>query len=223
MKQTLKIGVMLAVIAALVTTGIAVAQSGSNASVFTAADDTTGDDQTTPAVERPIRARIVQWLAPLVEDETITEDQAAAVADTLADRMPGLGRGIVRGLHALDEAADFLGMTVRDLVEALRDGATLGDLAEEHGLGAEALIDHLVGLVEQHIDEAVADGRLTEEEAAEHLARATEHITELVNGILERPLPGAGLGPGRGPGGGMGSGPCRDGDVAGSGLTDLGA
>lgn len=223
MKQTLKIGLMLLVAAALVTTGIAVAQSDDDSSVFSAVEETAADDETALGDEGPVRSRILEWLAPLVDDDTITQEQADAVADTLADHLPRLRAGLMRGLHAVDDAADFLGMTGRELVEALRDGATLADLAEDHG-GADALIDHLVGLVEVHLDQAVADGRLTEEEAAERLAEATERITALVNGEL--PMLGDGSGPGEGMGlgrhgRGMGNGPCQD-ESADSGITDLG-
>lgn len=232
MKQTLKIAVMLLVVAGLITTGIAVAQSDDDGSVFSTAEDTAGAEEAASLIERPIRARILEWLAPLVEEETITQDQAEAVADTLADQMPRLRAGLARGLHAVDDAADFLGMTARELVEALSDGTTLAELAQDHG-GAAALIEHLVGLVEAHLDQAVADGRITEEEAAEHLTQATEHITALVNGELEFPMlgtgpgPGEGMGPGPGMGfgrhgGGMGNGPCQD-DTVDSGTTDLGA
>ncbi|MBP1632530.1 MAG: hypothetical protein H6Q11_818 [Acidobacteria bacterium] len=223
MKQTLKIGLMLLVAAALVTTGIAVAQSDDDSSVFSAVEESAADDETALRDEGPVRSRILEWLTPLVDDDTITQEQADAVADTLADHLPRLRAGLMRGLHAVDDAADFLGMTGRELVEALRDGATLADLAEDHG-GADALIDHLVGLVEVHLDQAVADGRLTEEEAAERLAEATERITALVNGEL--PMLGDGSGPGEGMGlgrhgRGMGNGPCQD-ETADSGITDLG-
>jgi hypothetical protein len=221
LKQTLKIGGMLLVVAALTMTGIAVAQTDNTTSVFAAADETA------PAGETPFRSRIVEWLAPLVDDGTITDEQAAAVADTLAGHMPHLRHGIGRGLVAVREAADFLGMTGQELVEALRDGATLADLADAHGLAAEALIDHLVGVAEERLDEAVADGRITEDQKAEMLAEATERITGLVNGDLERPFLGGGFegpgGMGRGrQGGGMGGGPCQD-AAADSDITDLGA
>jgi hypothetical protein len=225
LKQTLKIGVLLLLVAGLTTTGIALAQSDDNTSVFSAAEPTTATDEATVVAEQPLRSRILEWLAPLVEDDTITEDQAQAVADTLADHLPRLGPGIVRGLQVVDETADFLGMTPRELVEALRNGATLAELAEDHG-GAEALIDHLVGLVQERLDEAVADGRITSAEAAEVLADATGRITDLVNGELEPPFRGEGLAPGPGmgygPHRGMGDGPCRDGSSD-SGITGLGA
>jgi hypothetical protein len=227
LRQTLKVGAMLLVVAALATTGIAVAQSDDGTSVFSAAEGTTDTGGTALVDEQPVHSRILDWLAPLVEDQTITQGQAEAVADALAEHLPRLGQGLMRGLHAVDDAADFLGMTARELVEALRDGATLAELAEEHGLGAQALIDHLVGLVEEHLDQAVADGRLTEDEAAERVAEATERITALVNGELDFPAFGQGFGP---HGGGMGLGPHGGGmglegeeGAADSGITDLGA
>jgi hypothetical protein len=227
LRQTLKVGAMLLVVAALATTGIAVAQSDDGTSVFSAAEGTIDTGGTALVDEQPVHSRILDWLAPLVEDQTITQGQAEAVADALAEHLPRLGQVLMRGLHAVDDAADFLGMTARELVEALRDGATLAELAEEHGLGAQALIDHLVGLVEEHLDQAVADGRLTEDEAAERVAEATERITALVNGELDFPAFGQGFGP---HGGGMGLGPHGGGmglegeeGAADSGITDLGA
>ncbi len=221
MKQTLKIGAMLLVVVAMTTAGIALAQSGDETSVFLAADETAAAD------EAPLRSRIIEWLAPLVDDDTITDEQAAAVADTLAEHMPRLRHGIGRGLVAVQEAADFLGMSRPDLVEALRDGSTLAQIAEAGELDPSELIHHLVGVAEERLDEAVADGRITEDEKAERLAEATERITDLVNGELDRPFLGGGFGGpgGMGPGprgGGMGNGPCQD-DAADSDLSDLGA
>lgn len=224
MKQTLKIGVMLLVVATLATAGIALAQSDDSPAVFADPDEAAADETT-------LRSRLVErmlaWLSPLVEDGTIDEDQAAAVAGLLADRLPRPPPGVVRGLAVLQEAADFLEMTGRELVAALREGATLADLAGE---AARALADHLVGLAQAHLDQAVADGRLTEEEAAERLAEATERLTDLMNGELDWPWLEDGFhGPGPGGGGrfgpGHGDGPCRGGDDTGAdtGLTDLGA
>jgi hypothetical protein len=232
LKQTLKIGAMLLAVAALVTTGIAVAQSNGNPSTLFAADESTATDDTVTldegvgADETPLRSRIFEWLAPLVEDDTITADQAAAVADTLADHLPHLRPGMARGVAVIQEAADFLQMTGRELMEALRNGTTLADLAGEN---TQALIDHLVGLVEAHLDQAVSDGRLTAEEKTERLAEAAERISDLVNGVLQGPPAGEGLeGPGfmggHHHGGGPGSGPRQgETDSTGSGLTDLGA
>ncbi len=213
MKQTLKIGAMVLAVAALAMTGVAVAQSGGEATTgeVTTAQATTGE-------VTPLRTRIVEWLAPLVEDGTIDESQAEAVADTLAEALPGPHGPMGRGLEAFREAAGFLGLTPEALAEAVRDGQTLAEIAVANGSTAEALIDHLTGLAEEHLDDLVADGRITAEEKADMLANMTDHITDLVNGEIDRPMMG---GPGMGHRRGMGGdGFCMDGDA---GLDEPGA
>ena len=194
MKQTLKIGAMLLVVAALTMTGVALAQSG---------DEVT--DQTATVGDRPLYSKILEWLDPLVAEGTIDQSQADAVADTLAASLPGGMYRLHQGVETIREAADFLGLTPQQVVEAMRGGTTLADLAVENGSSAEALIDHLVGVVEEHLDQAVADGRITEEQKTEALSNATERLTDLVNGDLAMPLGPGGMGRGHGMGG-----PCGD-------------
>ena len=45
----------------------------------------------------------------------------------------------------------------------------------------QTVIDTLVNAAKEHLDEAVANGRLTQEEADAKLAEITERITEMVN------------------------------------------
>jgi len=215
LKQTLKIGAMLLVVAALAMTGVALAQS----------DDEATTDPATTVEERPLRSQIIEWLAPLVDAGTIDENQAEAVADTLAEAMPGFPGHMGRGLEAVREAADFLGLTPEAIIDALRDGQTLAEIAVAQGSSAGALIEHLTGLAAEHLDELVADGRITAEEKTDMLAGMTDRITDLVNGEIDRPLlggPGMGRGHRGGPmGGGMGgNGPCMDDDTE---LDELGA
>jgi hypothetical protein len=213
LKQTLKIGAMLLVVAALAMTGVAVAQSGDQA---TTGEATT--DQATTVEATPLRTKIVEWLAPLVDEGTIDQSQAEAVADTLAEALPGFPGRMGRGPEAVRAAADFLGLTPEELAAAVRDGQTLAEIAVANGSTAEALIDHLTGLAAEHLDELVADGRITEEQQADMLAGMTDHITDLVNGEIDRPMMG---GPGMGRHRGMGGdGSCMDDDTE---LEELGA
>jgi hypothetical protein len=199
LKQTLKIGAMLLVVAALATTGVALATSGNGA--------TTDEATTTEAT--PLRTKIVEWLAPLVDEGTIDQSQAEAVADTLAAALPGFPGPMGRGLEAVREAADFLGLTPEEVATAVRDGQTLAEIAVAQGQTAEALIDHLAGLAAEHLDQLVADGRITEEQRADMLANMTDRLTDLVNGRIDRPMMG---GPGMGRHRGMdGDGPCMGG------------
>jgi polyhydroxyalkanoate synthesis regulator phasin len=150
------------------------------------AEDPTG----TSAVER-----ITEVLAGLVDDGSITQEQADEVAATLADS--GLGGPGGRGGHGpgmdVTVAAETLGMTEDELRTALEaDGATLAQVAEDQAVEEADLVDALVAAGEERIADAVADGRLTQEEADERLADLEAQVTERV----ESPLPERPGGPG---------------------------
>ena len=189
MKNTLKLGFIVLVVTALVTAGLAFAQT----------DDSDGSPDEAPT----LATRILEHLAPLIEDGTISEDQASAVADHLAAvapprRMDGPRPGADHGRRpgpqpgpgriAFDVVADTIGIDIASLREGLMDGQTLGEIAAANGSSAEAVIDALVAEVDEHLTDAVANGRIDEERKAEILADATERITTAVNdGLPERP------------------------------------
>jgi hypothetical protein len=102
----------------------------------------------------------------------------------------------------LAAVAEFLGMEREAFREALQEYDTLADLAAANGSSGDELIEYLIGKAEDRIDQAVADGRLTQEEGDQRLAEVTERITEKVNSAIPEP----GQGGGRGPGGGGGFG-----------------
>ncbi len=201
MKQTLKIGFTVLVVAALTMSGFALAQSDQATTDQTVTDPTTAAQPPTaqPPADEVTRgvAAILERLAPLIEDRTISQEQAEAVAGQLADGFrPGAMHRPVR--VGLETAADFLGMDVQDLAARLRDGATLAEIAGDQ---TDGLIAALVAEAEDHLAQAVADGRLTQAEAEERLADIEGHITTFVNeGLPERPF-GGGHRPG-GPDGG---------------------
>jgi len=123
-------------------------------------------------------------LDPLVEDGTLTEAQADTVADHLAITLPGhrghfLGRG--PGLASFEAAADIIGIDTAELREALADGATLAEVAEDNGVDVETLVDGLVAALNEKVDELMADGRITEDRAAEIKESAPERIENFVN------------------------------------------
>ncbi len=63
-------------------------------------------------------------------------------------------------------------------VGELHDGSTIAALAEERGVDTEVIVQAQLVVVEGRLAQAVEDGRITEEEAAERLAQAEERITE---------------------------------------------
>lgn len=163
-------------------------------------------DEADPEREAAAAERITEVLAPLVEDGTITAEQADAVAATLAAELPG--RGGPGGHHrragagvALDVVAEVLGTDEEAIRDAVADGTTVGELTDEAGVERRVLIDALVLAASERLDEAVAAGRLTREQADEVIARLTERLPDLLDAEVP---PGGPRGPGhhRGPGAG---------------------
>lgn len=122
----------------------------------------------------------------LVDDGVITADQRDKIAAAFEERFVRFGKGF-RGTPHLQTVADVLEIEVDDLAAQLREGATIADIAGDR---TTDVIDALVSEQETRIDEAVAEGKLTEERADEVRAALSEQVTALVNG--ERPT---GIGP----------------------------
>jgi hypothetical protein len=157
-------------------------------------------DTTLPAVEEseptetsgPARSgvRIREALESLVEDGTITAEQADAVADHLAAQLPARGDRPGRWLQRRpgfdgEVVAEIVGIDVSELREQLREGSSIADIATANGVDPQTVVDALVAEGQEHLDLAVENGRLTEEEAAEKTATLEERVTDRVNG--ERP------------------------------------
>lgn len=208
MTRWVKVAVTVVVVAALAMSGIALAQTSDE-----------GDVADTPAY-----SAILDALSNLVDEGTIDQSQAEAVAEHLAsqrgprDGFRGKGGHFGAGLGGLTE---LLGVTAEELRTALSEGQSLADIAAANGSSVDEVVGHLLGELEAKLDEAVEQGRLDADEAAEKLAGAEERITEMVNGTFERPsrdrFDGRGFGDrgfdrgGRGGFGGFGGPPPFDG------------
>jgi hypothetical protein len=71
------------------------------------------------------------------------------------------------GKLMLDAAANTLGMSPRDLLGELRDGLTLAEIAQQKGVDPTKLKTAMLAAVNARIDEAVKNGRLTQDKANE--------------------------------------------------------
>ena len=79
--------------------------------------------------------------------------------------------------------AEELGMTVEELSAALAEGKTVAEIAAEQGVGLADLVAALVAPRAEVLNQAVADGRMTQEQADWMLEEMTEHLTaQLENG-----------------------------------------
>jgi hypothetical protein len=165
---------------------------------------TQSTETTTPSTDsgastEPSRGdRLAEILAPLVEAGTITQAQADAVITAIQDAAPvgrhgGPGRdGTGRGGEQLESIVSSLGLTMDEVLTALRDGTSIAELAEQQGVEVSTIIDAAVAAVKTHLDEHVAAGDRSQAEADALLARAAEAITAFVNGEATFPFGGPG-------------------------------
>lgn len=146
----------------------------------------------TPAkLENALSEALKNRVDAAVKAGRLTQAQGQELKERIeADDMPLLGMGPGHhGRHhgpgpGFDAAASYLGMTEAQLRTALEDGSTLAEVAEEKGKSVEGLVDAMVVDAQEHLDQAVEDGRLTQAEANERLAEIEQHVTALVNGEL---------------------------------------
>jgi len=157
-------------------------------------------DDTDPPVDRPAEApaeagtRLRDTLQTLVDDGTITAEQADAVTARLVENRPergdrgGRGEGrdegggpgtFGRGV-ASEALTDLLGLDAQELRQQLRDGATLAEIATAQGVDPRAVIDELVAELTERVDNAVENGRIDQAEADQKLADAEAKITDMV-------------------------------------------
>lgn len=118
----------------------------------------------------------------------LTEEQGAELKERIDAQEypllggPGFGHRGGHGFHALDAAAELLGLTEAELRERLEAGDTLAEVARAEGKTVDALVAALVADKEERLAEAVEAGRITQAQADEKLEGAEERIRELVNG-----------------------------------------
>ena len=166
--------------------------SGAQEATTTTVEQQAGDQATSDAGRPDPSTHFSEALAPLVEDGTITQAQADAVIAALAEAGPPQGgRGghgeMGRGGPGLDAAAEALGITADELRTELESGQTIAKVATAKGVDVQTVIDAMVAQFKAHLDEEVASGEHTQEEADQKLADVTERITDSVNnGMPER-------------------------------------
>ena len=111
------------------------------------------------------------------------------------------GRWGYQAQGQVDIIAEQLGMTVDEVVAELQGGKTVADLAVEKGVALDTIVEALMAPRREALATAVANGRITQEQADTMLAQMQENIPE----HLQQPWqPGRMSGQGRMGGGRMG-------------------
>ena len=91
------------------------------------------------------------------------------------------GARLKAGKGLLKNAAQTIGIEVRALAEELKSGKTIAQVATEHSVVPQLVIDNAIDAANARIDAAVEDGKITAEKAVELKAKVAEKITKAVN------------------------------------------
>jgi hypothetical protein len=155
--------------------------------------------------------------AAIAESEGVSTDdvKSAAVEEFeshLDERLtsteaPPMGRGGpgmrgMKGVNPVEVLSDMTGLEPSEIHEQRVEGTSLASIAEAEGVDINDVIDTVIADAEEHLADAVDEGRIDADEAAEKLENMRERLEEMVNSTDELPERGPGMG--RGPGAGAG-------------------
>lgn len=144
-----------------------------------------------------------------VEDGLLTQEEADQRSAELEEHVTGVVNGDLplpfRGRMPLfghpglwgfadgpiAAAADAIAIGPVELVEQLREGQTIAEVAESNGVAVSDVVDAVVAALQERLDSAVDNGWITQEQADERAADLQEQATALVNGdLMPVPFPG---------------------------------
>ena len=144
-----------------------------------------------------------------VVDGKLTEEEAATIRERIESGdapffFPGHGRhhrGYGPAHPALGNVAEFLGVEPKDVLDGLQNGQSLAQIAEANGKTRDELKNYLLDELTDKVNQAVENGRITQERADEILANAPDRIDQQIDreGLPERPFrmkPGSDMMPG---------------------------
>ncbi len=122
-----------------------------------------------------------------VAEGRLTEEQAEWIKERaeeggvlFAGPRPGQ-RPNGKGHHVIDAALKLLDMEKDELRQQFSEGNSLAEIAESQGMNAEDFEVELAGVIQADIEEKVASGDITEEQADRILADLEEHVDRVVN------------------------------------------
>jgi urease accessory protein UreF len=93
----------------------------------------------------------------------------------------GPGFGMREAVSDLSVAAKAIGISESDLITALRGGSSIAEVARQHGVDVQKVIDALVADSKIELAAAVKAGRITQAQANAISANLTQRITDRVN------------------------------------------
>ena len=83
--------------------------------------------------------------------------------------------------HAVATTAKDIGVTPQDLKTELKSGKSLADVAGEHNVSSQTLVNDLVTAAEAKVNAAVSANKMTSTTAGKINAALPARVTKLVN------------------------------------------
>jgi hypothetical protein len=130
-----------------------------------------------------------------VDVEVFTDDVIARMEADLIEQIsrmldqeglrprPGGGRPAADQLFSRvrDAIVEQTGLAPEAIMEELRDGVSFAGIMTVAGVDVDAFVSDLTSQVEAELNQAVADGRMEEERAAQFLETLNERLADLIN------------------------------------------
>lgn len=166
----------------------------------------------TSQLEDAVRSARRDQIDQAVVNGDLTEEQAQRLRERL-DQMPLDGDGFFfggphRGMHegglfgplmglrqSWDDLASFLGLTPAELRDQVAGGSSLAEIAQAQGKSRDELRQFIVNEAQTQLQQAVENGRLTQDKADSLLSKMQDHVDEM----LDASMPHFGDGPHMGP------------------------
>lgn len=117
----------------------------------------------------------------------ITQEQANRMNEEIENGNYGFGFGGPRGEKMMfikgniEGLAGFLGLTKDDLMQKQQDEMSLLDIAKVQGKTEEELKSFLKQEMTDHLNQALTDGKITQEKVDEMLSNQDEMINEMIS------------------------------------------
>lgn len=147
------------------------------------------------ALDSALTDTALEMVDKAVADGKITQDEADNIKERInSSEFPPFGfklgfghgfeMGFDRGFHIgvkLDDLANFLGVDIATIHEGMKNGQSLGQIAEANGKSRDELKAHLTSNVEEKLSQAVTDGNITQAQADEKLQNFTDNLDEMID------------------------------------------
>jgi hypothetical protein len=147
---------------------------------------------TPDALESALKAAAADRVDAAAAAGRLTQDQASGLRQRIQSAEPG---GLFRGAHRhglrgiFKLAADYLGLTPTQLLQQLRTGNSLADVAKAQGKSVDGLEAAILDSAKARLEQAVANNRITAVQEQNALDRLKGQLDTLINRKFGHPSP----------------------------------